>query len=278
MRNHYSSLAGSFSWFRSGTKKPSSDGFFTSVAAKMSHQSSDRRTAIYIDGYNLYYGLLRGTDYKWLDVVALFSQIVHTIDPASRVVFVKYFTAPALAKFASHGNDSVSAQNEYLRALESKYPNVFQKVMGAHVYDKKGTYLPRYLEGKPFDRRNKVKVWRLVEKKTDVNLAMGMYRDANKRLVDQLVLVSNDTDAEPVLKALKDDFPCVRIGLIVPLSRPNCDGAENRPPKNGRPANATLSKYAHWKRLYIRDDELEKALLPDQVATPKKPAQKPPHW
>jgi len=41
----------------------------------MQETSQALRTAIYIDGYNLYYGRLRDTQYKWLDVVALFSQI-----------------------------------------------------------------------------------------------------------------------------------------------------------------------------------------------------------
>jgi hypothetical protein len=33
------------------------------------------QTTVYIDGYNLYYGALRGTPYKWLDVVRLFETI-----------------------------------------------------------------------------------------------------------------------------------------------------------------------------------------------------------
>ena len=32
------------------------------------------RTRIYIDGFNLYYGCLRQTPYKWLDLVALFER------------------------------------------------------------------------------------------------------------------------------------------------------------------------------------------------------------
>ena len=39
------------------------------------------RTQIYIDGYNLYYGRLRETPFKWLDVVALFSSITRSIEP-----------------------------------------------------------------------------------------------------------------------------------------------------------------------------------------------------
>lgn len=30
------------------------------------------RTRIYIDGYNFYYGCLRGTPHKWLDLLPLF--------------------------------------------------------------------------------------------------------------------------------------------------------------------------------------------------------------
>lgn len=237
----------------------------------MSDPSDTLRTAIYIDGYNLYYGRLRGTRYKWLDVVALFSQMVRSIEPTSQIISVKYFTAPALTKFARHGEASMRAQNDYHRALESKYPEVFTKVLGTHVYEKDGTALPLYLEGQAFDKTKTVKVWRLVEKKTDVNLAMGMYRDANNGEVGQLVLVSNDSDAEPVLVALREDFPHLKIGLVMPLSCPDDT-------KKGRPASTSLSRLAHWSRSYIRDDELNRALLPDQVATRKKPAHKPPHW
>lgn len=229
------------------------------------------RTAIYIDGYNLYYGRLRGTQYKWLDVVALFGQMIRTINPSSQLIAVKYFTAPALTKFARHGEASMKAQNDYHRALEAKYPNVFSKTLGTHSYEKDGTALPVYIEGQAFNRANRVKVWRLVEKKTDVNLAMAMYGDAMRQQVDQVVLVSNDSDAEPVLEAILEDFPNLKIGLIMPL--PFQDDL-----RKGRPASSGLSALAHWTRSYIRDDELNQALLPNQVATRKKPAIKPSHW
>ena len=48
------------------------------------------RTIVYIDGFNLYYGLLRGTPWMWLDLVA-FARALLT----DRYVIseVKYFTA-----------------------------------------------------------------------------------------------------------------------------------------------------------------------------------------
>jgi len=94
------------------------------------------KTTIYIDGYNLYYGRLRNTQFKWLDVVALFSNMALTIEPKSAVIAVKYFTAPALTKFARHGAESMKAQNDYHRALEAKYPGVFSKNLGSHVFKK----------------------------------------------------------------------------------------------------------------------------------------------
>ena len=237
----------------------------------MPKHSGPLKTVIYIDGYNLYYGRLRGTPYKWLDVVALFSRIVHSIEPTSYICSVKYFTAPALSKFARHGEESMRAQNNYHRALESMYPDLFMKVLGSYVYERDGTSLPIYREGYPFNKEDTVKVWRLVEKRTDVNLAMAMYRDASKNQADHLVLVSNDSDALPVLEAIQEDFDQVKIGLIMPLTLPS-DG------KKGRPASKGLAKLAHWSRSYIRDDELIHALLPTQVPTKKKPAKKPAHW
>lgn len=38
-------------------------------------------TTIYIDGFNLYYGALKGTPYKWLDIVKLFSTITNELNP-----------------------------------------------------------------------------------------------------------------------------------------------------------------------------------------------------
>ncbi len=228
------------------------------------------RTGIYIDGYNLYYGALRDTPFKWLDVVELFRRITRTVEPSSEVMTVRYFTAPALTRFSGHGEASMKAQNDYHRALEAKYTNLFVNVLGSHVFEKSGTSLPVYVPGQPFDRSNTVKVWRLVEKKTDVNLAMAMYRDVCKQVVDHVVLISNDTDAEPVLAAIREDFPSVRIGVIMPI--------REGPAGKKRPASTTLSSLADWTRHYIRKDELAAAQLPPMVPTRKKPAVKPSHW
>jgi hypothetical protein len=47
------------------------------------------RTIVYIDGFNLYYGAVRGTPYKWLDLEKYFRMIRQHDD----IVAIKYFTA-----------------------------------------------------------------------------------------------------------------------------------------------------------------------------------------
>ena len=48
------------------------------------------RTFVYVDGFNLYYGALKGTPFKWLDLVALFGKV---LQPRHDILKVKYFTA-----------------------------------------------------------------------------------------------------------------------------------------------------------------------------------------
>jgi hypothetical protein len=83
------------------------------------------RTRVYVDGYNLYYGCVRKTAYKWLDIRALAAQILATIRldvdgaPATfalESLAIKYFTAAILKNFARH-EDSVPSQAAYHQAL-----------------------------------------------------------------------------------------------------------------------------------------------------------------
>ena len=145
------------------------------------------------------HGRLRGTPFKWLDLVKFFDDLLVRRDQNEKLERVHLFTAPALATFASHGDASVEAQSAYHRALQAKYGARFETIYGTHSFDRSGTLLPAYVPDQPFDRNNRTRVWKLEEKKTDVNLALRMYRDACKGLYDRIILVSNDSDAEPAL-------------------------------------------------------------------------------
>ena len=48
------------------------------------------RTIVYVDGFNLYYGSVKNTSYKWLDLLSLFRKVA---GQSRQVVAVKYFTS-----------------------------------------------------------------------------------------------------------------------------------------------------------------------------------------
>ena len=75
-----------------------------------------KKTRVYIDGYNLYYGLLKGTPWKWLDL-ELFSKSL--LNPDHEIVSIVYFTAPV--KTHPHDPAALDRQKIYLQGL-SKNP------------------------------------------------------------------------------------------------------------------------------------------------------------
>ncbi|MDQ2990849.1 MAG: NYN domain-containing protein [Pseudomonadota bacterium] len=227
---------------------------------------------MYVDGYNLYYGRLRNSAFKWLDVVTLFDSIVAQRDQNEKIVRLHLFTAPALASFATHGAASVNAQSAYHRALQAKHPERFEIVYGKHSYDRSGTLLPSFVDGQAYDRNLRSRVWKLEEKKTDVNLALRIYRDACQGLYDRIILMSNDSDAEPVLQAVRQDFPHIMIGVVIPIPPPTPGAATHRR------ISGSLANQADWLMPHLTDEQLREAQLPDQIPTRNKPLRKPPHW
>ena len=77
-----------------------------------------KRTVAYIDGYNLFYGLLKGTSYKWFDPTRLVSALLRG---DHELVSVKYFTSPV--KTYPHDTSALDRQKVYIQALTT-LPNV----------------------------------------------------------------------------------------------------------------------------------------------------------
>ncbi|MCC8363031.1 NYN domain-containing protein [Lysobacter sp. A6] len=229
-------------------------------------------TAVYVDGYNLYYGRLRGTCCKWLDLVALFERLLHEQSPAATLDRLRYFSAPALARFATHGQASVEAQQDYHRALLKLHAHRLSITLGTHSFDRTGTLLPRFVDRMTYDRRDRIRVWKIEEKMTDVNLALAMYRDACSGEFEQLVLCSNDRDAAPALQSVRADFPNITLGVVAPRW-PSESGTEAL-----RKVAGPLARSADWTRHHLLDQELSNALLPSIIHTGRKPIRRPPHW
>ena len=47
------------------------------------------RTIVYIDGFNLYYGALKGSPWKWLDL----EKLCHLLLPRDEIILIRYFTS-----------------------------------------------------------------------------------------------------------------------------------------------------------------------------------------
>jgi uncharacterized LabA/DUF88 family protein len=228
------------------------------------------RTAFFIDGYNLFYGLLANTPYKWLDLPALLTHITTIENPKSKTANIYYFSSPVKPELASRGTQSKEAQDSYIRALKACGVSV---TMGRHTLEP--AQAPRFIDKstRP-SRQDKVAIWKLEEKETDVNLAVSMYRLLSKQQalntedqIQQVVLVSADTDIGPALLAIKEDFPHITIGVILP----HREGI-----KRGAPG--TLRNQANWMRTIVKNEELAAHQLPDKVPTKKKPVFKPDYW
>ena len=206
------------------------------------------RTNVYIDGFNLYYGALRSTPFKWLDPVALFTTI---LDSRNQIEQIKYFTArvqPTLADPDIHVR-----QDAYLRALTSHCPKV--SLHYGHFL----RHAVRMEHCNPPPRT--VEVWKNEEKGSDVNLALHLLNDAWQDAYDCAVVISNDSDLAESLRLVKEQHRKV-IGLVTP-------GAPQR--KTSR----ELARHADFFRP-IRRSALASSQLPDPI--PGTTLHKPKAW
>ena len=79
----------------------------------------EMRTSVYVDGFNLYYGALKETPWKWLDLPAL---AANGLQPHHEILKVKYFTA----RVSGTPTDQSNPQRQVvcLRALRRFRPEV----------------------------------------------------------------------------------------------------------------------------------------------------------
>lgn len=230
------------------------------------------RTRIYVDGYNFYYGCLKGTPFKWLDLMMLFER--HILPSAATgagprtsellPLAIKYFTAEILEK-AAKAADSVSSQARYHTALRKLYPDRIECIKGYYsLIESKAKIVDAERPARWPRECQEILVWKLEEKQSDVSLALQLYHDAVTNQVDQAIVVTNDTDIAPALTMIRRHTPTI-VGLVVPTR----DGE--------RIPNTELAELAHWVRTHITDDELRASQLPRVIAG-KRPTIKPESW
>lgn len=167
---------------------------------------SHPRTIVYIDGFNLYYGVFKDPHfkrYKWLDFDAYFSRLL----PAKNIIRIKYCSALVDQTRDPAAHQRQCAYWEALRTLtlttivegRFKDKSVLCKTIGCTFAGNKRFRMPE-------------------EKRTDVNIALEILDDAYQGAMDEIVLVSGDSDLAPALQKVRARFPHIRITVYIPAA------------------------------------------------------------
>lgn len=156
------------------------------------------RVAVFIDGFNLYFGLTSAyPNYKWLNVYLLSQNLLR---PNQQLVSVSYFTARI-------GNNPSKEQRQsiYLSAIKSTSTQI--------IY---GHY-----KSKNKSCRRCGHTWQTNEEKmTDVNIAVQMITGAVQNTYDRAILISGDSDLVPPIKTVQNIFN-KKVFVAFPPNRHN---------------------------------------------------------
>lgn len=200
------------------------------------------RSAVYVDGFNLYFGLKsKGWRHLyWYDVGRLAVQVVR---PPSSLRAVHYFTARI-----SGPEPKRLRQSKFLEA------NGVRGTCKIHF----GSYRTAEVTCPSCGHTPLVPT----EKKTDVNIAVQVLADAFFDLYDQAVLVSADADLVPAVEAVKALFPSKRVIVGFPPGR----------------YSKELAQSAHGS-FHVSRVHLQRSQLPDEIVTTAGVILKrPPQW
>ncbi len=195
------------------------------------------RTIVYIDGFNFYFGSLKKTPYKWLNLQSLFCDV---FKDRNDIVAIKYYTA-RVAPTPADPNVS-NRQDAYLRALQETCPivTIHYGHFLRHAVSLENTQPPPSI----------CRVWKNEEKGSDVNIAVHLVNDAWKDSFETAIIVSNDSDLTEALRIVKQEHHKT-VGLVTP-------GAPKR--KTSR----QLLRYADFVTP-IRSTALRNHQLPDLI-------------
>jgi uncharacterized LabA/DUF88 family protein len=205
------------------------------------------KTNVYIDGFNLYYRLLKkNPQYKWLDLKTLATAL---LQPQNQIRTVRYYTARISGRFDP---SAPARQQIYLDALQS-VPEitihlgnflVTKPWVGlVHPPQMRGGAVPPFIPPYP----DVAKVWKTEEKGSDVNLASHLLRDAYQGSFDVAAVLSNDTDLVEPIRIVTQELG-LPVGLLCPVPKPA----------------AGLAQVASFIR-HVRINHLQASQFPDTI-------------
>ena len=161
-----------------------------------------QRVSVYVDGFNLYYGLKsKGwRRYYWLDLRRLAENLLQS---GQRLMVVRYFTARVLQLVGDP--EQPERQQTYLEALETL----------TDLYIHYGYFLPKPVLCQQCGAIRETHE----EKMTDVNIAVELLGDAQDNAFDTAIVISGDSDLAGPLEAVRRRYPEKRIIVAFPPNR-----------------------------------------------------------
>lgn len=164
------------------------------------------RTNVYVDGFNLYYGCLDQSPYKWLDLNALCLRLLKQTE----IQRIRYFTA----KLSARPTDPQQPQRQatYIRALHT-LPNI-----SVHYGEFKDRKKNLRLVNPPRIGKKRAFVHVPEEKGSDVNLASYLLMDGFTKDCDIAVVLSNDSDLKTPVQIARSPAIGIKVGIFNPHS------------------------------------------------------------
>lgn len=207
------------------------------------------KTWVYIDGFNLYYGAVKNTPYKWLDLHRMGALLL----PGHQITKIKYFSARVTARVDDPYKPT--RQQIYLRALKT-LPNL-EIILGKFLTHDVMMPLSQPAPGGP----RLVKVIKTEEKGSDVNIAAHLINDGYKKEYETAVIVTNDSDLSEPIRIVD-----LELGLPVGILNPH-----------KQPTSKVLAQHASFVK-QIRQGVLAASQFPEKLADAHGVFHKPVSW
>lgn len=211
------------------------------------------RTAVYIDGFNMYYGVLKKTPYKWLDV----RKLMELMFPGEAITDIKYFTAAV--KNVPRNPTQRDDQQACWRAMKAH--SQVEIIEGKFH---QSTVRAALVNPPP----NTIEVYKTEEKGSDVNLGAHLLMDAFQNKFDQAIVVTGDSDlVTPV------DMVCHILKKQVIVVNPQKKSSQMRLSY----ALKNASDAYKYKR-FISESFLKTSQMPSSMTDVNGQIQKPADW
>lgn len=226
-----------------------------SVGGEIFHTPENSRAIVYVDGFNLYYGVnsLGRPRLKWLDIGKLGAMLA-----GGGECTVKYFTA-----MIRNNPEKERRQKHYHLALRAACPSL--KFIYGKLHFKEKFWCPACGQGASrvgcefCGEHYKIPQ----EKQTDVNIAFHLTRDFDAGAFDRAFVVSNDSDLMlPVSEIAAASGREIFVVIPPRLEKDKPEKREQR--SDSRPSNSALAAKANDSR-FIDEKMLMDCLLPKTV-------------